>query len=230
MWQQLRSRFSDDSTVLPLSILILVCIIGFIVLGGLILSEAVLGIDKQIMHFLLHPEDPSKAIISPGLKTTMVDVTAMGSSFVLTFVVIMFGGYLLLAKKYRQVGFLLFVAIGGGFLNSFLKYLYDRPRPDRILNFVEVSTKSFPSGHTMSATVIYLTVGLMLGALVGNRKYKIYFVIMATVLAVLVGLSRIFLGVHYPSDVLGGWLAGVAWALLWWLIGKNLVTQSSSEA
>lgn len=110
---------------------------------------------------------------------------------------------------------------GGVLLSNLLKGFYDRPRPDLVSHLTYVVSSSFPSGHAMLSAVVYLTLGAMLARLVEARWAKLYFVLVAVVLTLLIGVSRVFLAVHYPTDVVAGWSAGLAWAVICWLVARH---------
>jgi undecaprenyl-diphosphatase len=118
---------------------------------------------------------------------------------------------------------------GGEVLNLVLKDLFDRPRPDIQLHLALVNSPSFPSGHAMESAVIYFTLAALLARLVEPRRLKLYLLGLAALFIFLVGMSRVYLGVHYPSDVLAGWTAGLAWALLCWTVASYLQREGSVE-
>ena len=127
-------------------------------------------------------------------------------------------GFLLLQGKPRVAGVMV-VAIGGGMLLSpVLKLGFDRPRPNLVPHEVFVYSASFPSGHALHAAVVYLTLGALLARVQPHRRLKGYVLTVSVVLMVLVGSTRVYLGVHWPTDVLAGWAVGAAWAILFWLI------------
>jgi undecaprenyl-diphosphatase len=138
-------------------------------------------------------------------------------------------GFLLLARKYHALLLLLGATLGGLLLNILLKSYYERPRPTVVPHLSDVRTPSFPSGHSMLSAVVYLTLGAMLARLVERRRLKLYFVAVALLLAFLVGVSRVYLGVHYPTDVLAGWAIGLAWAVLCWLVTQYLQRRGAVE-
>ena len=127
-------------------------------------------------------------------------------------------GYLLLTRR-RAAAWLMLGAVSSGVvLNNFLKYSFARPRPDVFTPAVQVFTTSFPSGHATMSAITYLTLGALLARTQPDRRVRIYFMTLAALLTVLVGLSRIYLGVHYPTDVLAGWCIGTAWAMACWVL------------
>ena len=126
-------------------------------------------------------------------------------------------GYLLMRRQYRTLALLVVATAGGLLVSLLLKGLFDRPRPEFASDAAYVATSSFPSGHSMLSAVVYLTLGTLLARASSQYRYKIYFLTMAMLVTLLVGFSRIYLGVHYPTDVLAGWSVGLIWALLCWL-------------
>ena len=115
------------------------------------------------------------------------------------------------------------VAVGSGVaISLLLKAGFSRPRPDLVPHGQAVYTSSFPSGHSMAAAVTYLTLGAMLASARSNRWVRGYLLGLALLVSGAVGVTRVYLGVHWPTDVLGGWTAGAAWALLCWIIARRL--------
>jgi undecaprenyl-diphosphatase len=131
-------------------------------------------------------------------------------------------GYLWL-RGMRRVALYVLLAIGGGLLISLaLKAGFQRPRPELISHGARVYTASFPSGHSMLSAIVYLTGGAMLALAHGRRAVRLYLIGCAATITLLVGLSRIYLGVHWPTDVVAGWAGGAAWAALCWLAAQGL--------
>ena len=115
-----------------------------------------------------------------------------------------------------------------GLASSILKAAFDRPRPN-VDHYSYVVTSSFPSGHSMMSAVVYLTLGSLLTRVLPARGVKIYLIVVALLLTLLVGLSRVYMGVHYPTDVLAGWTAGLVWAMLCWLAARYLQKRGTIE-
>lgn len=157
------------------------------------------------------------------------DLTALGGIAVLSLVTLSVVGFLLMIRKFGAM-WLVIVAVGGGLLISdLLKKTIDRERPGLVPHYSMVLTSSFPSGHAMMAAVTYLTLGSLLARLVERRRLKFYFLLVALVLTFLVGISRVYMGVHWPTDVLAGWTAGLVWAILCWLVARRLQRTGSVE-
>jgi undecaprenyl-diphosphatase len=168
--------------------------------------------DDRVLIALRDPENLAVPIGPHWLLDVARDLTRLGSSSVLVFVVASVVVYLLLKRRFALMVFLL-VSTGGGVLAcTMLKGVFGRTRPGVVPHLVTVHSASFPSGHSLLSAVVYLTLAAILSRITPDRTTKIYFVILATFLTVLIGLSRIYLGVHYPTDVLAGWVVGVLWA------------------
>jgi undecaprenyl-diphosphatase len=156
------------------------------------------------------------------------DITALGSFAVLTILVIATIIYLVLRQRTRTALFVAFAVMGGTAISSGLKAIFDRPRPE-LLEATRVFTASFPSGHATISAVVYLTLGVMLAEATTHRRLRVYFLGLAIFLTVIIGISRLYLGVHYPTDVIAGWSIGTAWALLCWVASKALQLRRDPE-
>jgi undecaprenyl-diphosphatase len=178
------------------------------------------AIDEAIILAFRVPGDPADPIGAPWFEEAMRDITALGSAPTLVIAVLTVFGFLALAKAWRPAIFIL-VASGGGLIaSSLLKYTIDRPRPDLVPHGNLIYTSSFPSGHSMMSAVVYFTLAALVTRLIERRRLKGYALGVAMTLTLLIGVSRIYLGVHWPSDVMAGWAAGAAWALGCWLIAR----------
>lgn len=215
-----------------LLIVFLFLCVGLFIFGKIaseVLEGDTLALDRHIIEGL---RDPANLAIPRGprwLLTVMRDVTALGGWTARTLITLLVVGFLLVAR-YRAMALFVVLAIGGGeILNNVLKGLFDRPRPDVVSHLVEVHSNSFPSGHAMNAAIVYLTLGAMLARTQERRAVRIYILSVAIVLALLIGASRVYLGVHWPSDVLAGWAAGASWALLMSLVAQRLQRQHTLE-
>jgi len=187
------------------------------------------AVDTAIMLALRSAGDPADAL-GPAWREEMArDITALGSLVVLAVITLAASGYLFLQRK-RHAALFVFVAVGSGAALSFaLKAGFDRPRPDLVSHAATVFTSSFPSGHSMTAAVAYLTLAAVLIRVETRRRLRAYVLSLAILIPLAVGVSRVYLGVHWPSDVLAGWTAGAAWAVLWWGIALWLQSRNKVE-
>lgn len=190
---------------------------GFVELADEVMEEETHAFDKALLLALRNPEDSSDPLGPRWLEELGRDFTALGGMGVLTFLTLSVAGFLVLTGKSRVALFLLAAVFGGLLLSSLLKYGFNRPRPDLVAHRAFVYTASFPSGHSMMSAVTYLTLGALLTRVHRRRTEKAFFILLAVFVTVLVGVSRIYLGVHWPTDVLAGWTVGASWALLCWL-------------
>jgi len=156
------------------------------------------------------------------LQESIRDLTALGSPAVLILAMGATWGYLMLTRQ-RAMAWLTAATAGGGLLMAMtLKTLFSRERPDLVYHATVASGYSFPSGHAMMSAVVYLTLAALLARLIPSTRQRLYVVGSAMLITGLIGLSRIYLGVHWASDVAAGWAAGASWALLCWLLANWL--------
>ena len=188
-----------------------------------------IAFDRWVMLALRHASDPSLPIGPSWLPEAARDVTALGGTVVLGILLLVVTGYLFAAGKRHAAWFILATVLGGAALNSLLKLGFARPRPDIVTPLTKVLTLSFPSGHAALSAVCYLTLGVLLAQTQASRALRVYFITTAMLLTLLVGLSRIYLGVHYPTDVLAGWCFGIAWALICWTIMRHFQRRGEIE-
>lgn len=185
--------------------------------------------DSRVILALRNANDLSDPLGPLWVEELGRDFTALGGVGVLTLLTLSVAGYLWLIGKVRAM-LLVLGAIGSGLLAStLLKQGFDRPRPDLVPHDSLVYTASFPSGHSMMAAITYLTLAALLARVLPNRATKVYFLALAVIVTVGVGVSRVYLGVHWPSDVLAGWAVGASWALLFWLIARRLQHRGQVE-
>jgi undecaprenyl-diphosphatase len=202
---------------------------GFVALTDEVLEGDTQRFDDWAIRVLRQPNDPSVPIGPKWLAEVGRDMTALGGVAVMTLVTLFVAGYLAMVRKHHAMWLLLVSSFGGLLLSSGLKGLVDRPRPQLVPHLSQVYTSSFPSGHSMMSAVVYLTLGSLLARFVRSRPVKVYCMFVAMVLTFLVGVSRVYMGVHYPTDVLAGWTAGLVWALVVWLVARALQRRGKVE-
>jgi undecaprenyl-diphosphatase len=226
LWTRLLShvtrRERTELTVLLVALASLVLAISFVFVADNVLTGDSRDFDERVVRSLRQADDPRTPIGPPWLATGALDITALGSATVLGLVVLAVTGYLFIYGLYRTGAFVFVASCGGWFLNWALKAVFDRPRPDVVPHLREVMSSSFPSGHALTSAAVYLTLGTLLMRLAEGRLAKFYCIAVAMLATLLVGSTRVFLGVHYPTDVLAGWLIGLSWALLCWMVERVL--------
>lgn len=213
-----RLRQNVDLLMLAALAVIVVGASAVIELADEVLEGDAQRYDEWVLAHLRSAEDPSRPIGPAWFEAAWRDVTALGGAAVLTLVTLACAGYLLIARRYRTLVVLAVVVVGGVVLTFAMKALFARPRPEFAAGMKGIVSASFPSGHSMLSAVVYLTLGALFARTTGVLRYKLYFVGLGLIATLLVGISRIYLGVHYPTDVLAGWSAGLTWALLCWLV------------
>lgn len=186
------------------------------------------GIDERLM-LALRETDVSDPYGPRWLEEMGRDMTALGGTAVLTLLTIGVVLYLLLLHKPRAAAFVTLSVLGAQLLSFTLKNIFVRPRPDLVPHLSHVHTASFPSGHSMVSAAVYLTLGALLARLQASLVLKAYLLGWAVLLAFLVGVSRVYVGVHWPTDVLAGWAAGASWAALCWLVARRLQRRGAVE-
>jgi undecaprenyl-diphosphatase len=202
------------SRLLIFALLAFVGFWGFVEIADEVLEGNTHRFDSEILLSLREPQAPGTPIGPRWLQEVARDVTSLGGTAVLTLLAACAVGYLILIRQ-AAAALLTALALGGGTLfSALLKSGFDRPRPDLVPHAVEVYSASFPSGHAMLATVTYLTLGALLARVQTTRRAQVYLLTWAIFLSILIGVSRVYLGVHWPTDVLAGWCVGAAWAVL----------------
>ena len=202
---------------------------GFVELADEVVEGDTQHFDEMAIKALRRDDNPAIPIGPTWLHEVGRDATALGGVAVLGGMTLAVAGYLLMIKKHHAMWLVLSATTGGLVISTLLKWLFSRERPQLVPHLSVVHTSSFPSGHSMLSAVVYLTLGVMLARLVPNRSAKIYFMSMAIFLSFLIGISRVYMGVHYPTDVLAGWTAGCVWATLCYIVARQLQIRGKVE-
>jgi undecaprenyl-diphosphatase len=206
------SPLTPEATVFLEVFLVAGCFWTFVKLAGKIRKGGTDEIDNEILLALRRPENPAIPIGPSWLPEMARDVTALGSGVDLTLASTTLVGYLCLNRRFRAAGYLIASVGSGLLLCRLLKELFVRRRPTAVAPLTHFDPESFPSGHSMGSAVVYLTLGGIISRQFEGWVTKVYFLSVALIITLLVGLSRLYLGVHYPSDVLAGWAAGSLWS------------------
>jgi undecaprenyl-diphosphatase len=207
-------RFLSIERALLLTLLLIgAALFAFFKLASEVAEGDTMALDRYILTGLRSAADPAIPIGPHWLPEAMTDFTALGSVPVLLVAATGAIGYLLLGRRFRTALFVLATSAGGIGLGGLLKLIYARPRPDLVPHLVAVSSSSFPSGHATDSAIVYLTLAALLARTVPERPQRLWIIGAAILLTLLIGVSRVYLGVHWPSDVVAGWMIGAAWAL-----------------
>ncbi|WP_099864045.1 phosphatase PAP2 family protein [Pararhizobium haloflavum] len=190
----------------------------FIELAEEIMEGEALDFDEALLLAFRNPADLGDPLGPPWLEETALELTALGGYPVIVVLTLAVAGYLGVAAWRGAALYVLASVAGGSALSALLKRFFERPRPDIVEQLDVIHTASFPSGHAMVGTVTYLTLGALLVRYAKTRAEMIYVVFTAGVITVLVGLTRVYLGVHWPSDVVAGWAMGLSWAAFVWCV------------
>lgn len=205
---------------------------ALVLVFGIIANLSTDGASDPFDRWLLQSfrDEMGRAAYPRWLAEAIRDVSALGSAPVVSLICGVVLGYLVMIRK-RAAALLVLVAIaGGGILNNVLKSTFERPRPDFIEPLASVSSASFPSGHATFSAITYLTLAALLARTTPRLRLRLYAIAIGLLLTVLVGMTRVILGVHYPTDVLAGWCIGAAWSLLCWSVMLRLQRQGQVES
>ncbi|MBB4192104.1 undecaprenyl-diphosphatase [Rhizobium aethiopicum] len=217
----------------PLTLIMLASIAGGLFVLQRLTSEVLegetFGFDQAVLLALRRADDLAVPIGPAWLTHAVDDITSLGGITVLALLTVLITVYLLLDRRWPIAIFVFSSVVSGWLASTLLKILVARPRPDVVPHLIEVSDLSFPSGHAMVSAVTYLTLGALVARTQRYRSTRIFVMGAGVFLAVIIGLSRIYLGVHYPTDVFAGWCAGALWALGCWLISKRFVPSRAPD-
>lgn len=202
---------------------------GFIELADEVMEGGTRAADRALLLALRSSADPATPLGPEWLKEMMRDFTALGGIGVLTLLTIAAAGYVTTLGK-PKAALAIIIAVGGGIIiSTLIKAGIDRPRPDIVPHGSYVTSASFPSGHSMMAAVVYLTLAVIVARVRPRWRTRFYVLSWAVLATLLVGVSRVYLGVHWPTDVLAGWTVGSGWAILCWAVLTRLQRKGQVE-
>lgn len=202
---------------------------AFMELADTVREGEIHALDSRLLLALRDPANLANPIGPSWLEEAARDITGLGGYAVLSIITWGTWAYLMIVGKRGTALLVLVAVIGGTLLSSGLKLGFERPRPDLVPHATRVYTASFPSGHAMMSAVTYLTLGALLARVETRRRARAFIVGLAVAMTLLVGMSRVYLGVHWPSDVLAGWSVGAAWASLCWFVALQLQRRGQVE-
>lgn len=176
------------------------------------------AIDRSLLLAMRTPGAPSDPVGPRWFEESMRDITALGGFTLLTITVIVAALLLVFHDRKREAAVFTLTVIAAQISSQALKAFYDRPRPDLVTHGSHVYSQSFPSGHSVMAAATFFTLATVLASVEAKKRTKALIYGLAAVFVAGVGISRVYLGVHWPTDVLGGWALGASWALIAWIV------------
>lgn len=206
----------SSATVLVIAVLA-AALYAFFQIADEVSEAEIASLDQALLLVFRNPADVTDPLGPPWFEETVTEITSLGGYPILIAVVAAVVGYLLVVRMLGPALYVVLSVGAGTLLSQLLKMLYDRPRPEIVDHLVVTHTASFPSGHATMSTVVYLTLAALVVRLVEQTRVRVYVLAVAILVSLAVGLSRIYLGVHWPSDVAAGWALGAAWASISWL-------------
>ncbi|MDB5642100.1 MAG: phosphoesterase PA-phosphatase related [Hyphomicrobiales bacterium] len=215
--------------VLAVLALVATGLFAFVQLADEVMEGSTHGFDSRVLLMFRNPQDLSDPIGPRWFEEVMRDFTALGGTAVLTLLTVFVTLFLVLAGKRRSAMLVAGSIVLGTIFSTVLKLVFDRPRPDLVPHGMDVYTLSFPSSHAMMSAMVYLTLGALLARTQADLRVRLYLICCAILLTLLIGISRVYLGVHWPTDVLAGWAVGSCWALLSWLLARRLQSTGPVE-
>lgn len=218
-----------DARILGAFLLLAALAFAFTKVASEVLEGDTEAFDRYLIMALRDPANPAQPIGPGWLNSAMLDMTALGGVAGLTVLTLIVAGYLIVARKAATAAFVVGAIAGGALFSTLLKQFFNRPRPEVVAHLVEVSTTSFPSGHAMNSAVVYLTLGALLARTHSEYRLRVYILGVAIFLTLTIGISRVYLGVHWPSDVIAGWMVGGAWATTCSLAARALQRRRAIE-
>jgi undecaprenyl-diphosphatase len=219
LWHWIRSQ---EISVMIALLVGLSCLWVFGEISDEVVERETQTFDEWVVKSLRNPEDLSQSIGPHWVQEAALDLTSLGSIAVLTFVTLAVAGYFLIQRQHGAMALVLIATGTGQGAAMLLKMVFQRQRPDIVPHLRDVASLSFPSNHAMLSAVVYLTLAGILARVLSGKIVRIYVIAIALLATFLVGASRVYLGVHYPTDVAAGWCAGLAWAILCWFVARTL--------
>lgn len=202
----------------------------FLAIADRMAEGEIAALDERLLLSLRDPADTDDPIGPAWLEETAIEITALGGYPLIVLTLAAVIGFLLVTRRPGPALYAFLSVAGGTVVSQLLKHFYDRPRPDLVAHLDSIHTASFPSGHAMMSTVAYLTLAALIVRIVESPAARAYVLGVAILVSLMVGVSRVYLGVHWPSDVAAGWALGIAWASLSWLAVSALRRRAGPEA
>lgn len=197
-------------------------LILFLILTAAVSFNLTLSFDKTVLLSLRNKNNLSVPLFNTWLLPLMRGITFLGNSDSVTVITFLLAVYLIVKKEFGLLGIILAAIISGSLIDLFLKWYFARNRPEIVPHLVTAYYYSFPSGHAFISAVLYPAVAIIFIRITDNITVKTYITVITVLLVLLIGFSRIYLGVHFPSDVIAGWLIGLCWSSWLWILAKKM--------
>ncbi len=212
--------------IISIKIISIICLALFLAVAAAVHFNITIGIDKDLLLALRTKNNLSVPLFSSWLLPFMRFVTILGNTeSVMVFTTLLLV-YSIMKKKFKFAWIILLAVIGASLLDFLLKWGFDRNRPEVVPHLVQAYFYSFPSGHAFISAILYPLLAVFLIKITGNLKAKRIIISVTVLIVILIGFSRVYLGVHYPSDVIAGWLIGFAWASFCWILTEKITKYS----
>lgn len=218
-----------DTGLITVFLIAAVALAAFLKLASEVAQGHTMAFDRMLIEGLRQSTDAENPAGAPWLRRVMVDLTALGGGPLLTVITATVVAYLLVVKKWKTAAFLTVAIAGGGAANELLKSFFLRARPDLVVHLTDSYSTSFPSGHAMNSALTYLTLAALLARTQKSHRIRVFFILVAVALTLAIGFSRVYLGVHWPTDVIAGWCVGAAWALIFAVLAHAFQRRNQIE-
>ncbi len=215
-------RGTPEARLLGLTALVGFGLWGLLHLGGEMREGDTAAWDRAIMLAFRAPGQPHQPIGPPWLPDTLRDVTALGGTTLIALATAVAAVALARRRRWRRALVLIIVVLLANASDNLLKGLYHRERPDFAYPGLYLPSQSFPSGHSTASAALWLTLAAIVASFESRDAAKVFWFALALAIILAVGLSRVYLGAHWPTDVLGGWILGAVWALIGWGAWRSL--------
>lgn len=212
IWKFLRTRNDREVMLLLGCSAVLLCVWAFVAIASEAGEPEHRPLEERILRSFRSAEDPHRLVGPAWVEEVTRDCSALGGMAITVLLLTLITGYLVLDGKLGLAALLICATGSGAVVGASLKHFFARPRPTVVPLLDRVSDWSFPSGHSFNSAVVYITLGIVLAEATARKAGKVYCIGAGFLVSGLIGVSRVMLGVHYPTDVLGGWAAGTGWA------------------
>ncbi len=223
-------KHSADRRILVGFLVLAVVAFGLAKLASEVMEGDFYAFDRWLLEGLRRVDNRSVPLGPHWLGHAMIDITALGGVTVLAIVTALATGYLMARRRTAMGLFVAGAIVSGGAMSTLLKLIFARQRPDLVPHLIDVRSLSFPSGHAMNSAIVYLTLGALLARVEKRASVRVYLLSAAITLTLIIGFSRVYLGVHWPSDVIAGWCVGATWAVLSSLAARALQQRRAIDA